>query len=335
MKKIDVCGLGNALVDLLFECSESEFNALGMKKGGMSLVDLAAQQQILTRLGTPVRMASGGSVANSVAMVGQLGGSGSLLCSVAQDTHGDFFKNDLAELGVDARGPSAQSESKADKATGTSLVVVTPDAERTMSTCLGASADLASKHLREDWIASSRWVFIEGYVVANTDDAREAITNLVAQAKNAQVKVAITLSDSFVVNGFRDYLSQILSSADLIFANENEAAALCGEHDVERAFNALRNQYKGVVVTAGPGGAYISYDGRVGHQPSFSCSPVDLTGAGDAFAGAFLHSLCGDDNPLEAARKGCFYASKVIRQWGARLRGDMPNFEREYSALPR
>lgn len=330
MKKLDVCGLGNALVDLLFECSDSEFAALNMQKGGMRLIDAGTQKKILSQLGTPVRKASGGSVANSVALVGQLGGRAGLICSIADDRYGEFFESDLALLGVEVSSGSPGSD---DSETGTSLVVVTPDAERSMSTCLAASANLMPLHIKEELVADSRWVFIEGYVVANSDAARESILTLLRYAKKAGTRVAITLSDAFVVNGFRDFLNEVLPQVDLIFCNEIEAAALSGEEGIESAFEKLRESYSGIVLTAGPGGVYVSFDGSVGHVAACACSPVDLTGAGDAFAGAFLHGLCSKLSPFESAQRGCFYASKVIQQWGARLRADMQSLHAEFVGL--
>ena len=216
MKKIEVCGLGNALVDLLFEINNSEFEALKMKKGSMSLIEPENQRQILNKLGPPIRMASGGSVANSVAMIGQLGAKAALIGSVATDTLGKFFVSDLGEFGVEVNSTSEETVSSE---TGTSLVVVTPDAERTMSTCLGASLELRPGHIQKQLIADSRWVFIEGYVVANSDAAREAILKLVEIAKESGTKIAITLSDAFVVNCFREFLDKLLPQVDLIFAN--------------------------------------------------------------------------------------------------------------------
>lgn len=327
MKKYDVCGLGNALVDLLFECSDNEFSELQLSKGTMQLIEPTTQRQIVRKLGSPVRMASGGSVANSVALIAQLGGRSTLICSVAKDDNGDFFKQDLAELGVEVVSNSAEN---AKQETGTSLVVVTPDAERTMSTSLGASSELNSSHIHHALIADSRWVFIEGYVIANSDAAREAILSLVKHAKASGTKIAVTLSDAFVVNCFREFLDQLLPQVDLIFCNEHEAAALCGEKDVERAFEKLQSSYSGVVVTAGPLGAYVSISGSIGHVNAYACNPVDLTGAGDAFAGGFLQGICSDLSPFEAAKKGCFYASKVIQQWGARLETDMSALHSEF-----
>lgn len=329
MKKYDVCGLGNALVDLLFECSESDFSKLNMQKGGMRLIDTENQKLVLSQLGTPIRKASGGSVANSVALVGQLGGRSALMCSIADDSFGAFFKSDLAELGVDVSTVALKSDSHE---TGTSLVVVTPDAERSMSTCLAASAELNSSHINKAIISDSRWVFIEGYVVANSDAARESILELIDTAKKSDTKIAITLSDAFVVNCFREFLDRILPQVDLILCNEVEAAALCGEQDVEKAFDKLKDIYKGIVVTAGPKGAYLSVAGHIGHVEACACEPVDLTGAGDAFAGAFLHGISTDLSAFDAAKLGCFYASKVIQQWGARIRADISELKAELNS---
>jgi sugar/nucleoside kinase (ribokinase family) len=200
-----------------------------------------------------------------------------------------------------------------------------------MSTCLAASAELDKENIIPSLIEDSRWVFIEGYVVANGDPAREAITKLIKQAKSSNTKLAITMSDAFVVNGFRDFLSSILPEMDLIFCNEVEALSLAEVSELKNAFEHLSRKYKGVVVTCGAGGAHISYENDVGHVASFACEPVDLTGAGDAFAGAFLHGINGKLSPFAAGKQGCFYASKVIQQWGARLRADISSLKREFA----
>lgn len=330
MKKIDVLGLGNALVDLLFECSNEEFQELAMEKGGMRLIAPEVQQQMLSKLGDPVRMVSGGSVANSVSIVAQLGGKSALIGSVAQDRLGEFFVRDLADFGVIV---SANGSGPNNHETGTSVVVVTPDAERTMSTALGASSELNGSHIQADLIADSRWILIEGYVIANSSEARDAILKLVGLAKESGTKIAITLSDGFIVNCFRDFLDQLLPQVDLIFCNDVESAALCGESDTKAAFDKLTPLYKGLVITAGKDGAHFSFAGEVGHTEAFLCTPVDLTGAGDAFAGAFLHAICNGQSALNAAKKGCFYASKVIQQWGARLGMDMGELDKEFVSV--
>ena len=322
MKKYDLCGLGNALVDLLFECSEADFSSLGMQKGAMRLIDSGQQTELISQLGRAVTKASGGSVANSVALFAQLGGRASLLCSLADDSYGQFFREDLAEIGVDVFSNSVHSE---DSTSGTSVVVVTPDAERSMSTCLAASGKLSSDHINKQVLSESKWLFIEGYLIANGESARDALVNAISHAKSNGVKVAITMSDAFVVNGFFDFIQSILPDCDLIFCNNVEAQALAekfGQKDAgsyESYFDFLSGKCAGFVMTAGDKGAYIKFDGHQGHVAAFACDPVDLTGAGDAFAGGFLSGIANGMDPFDAAKRGCIYASKVIQQWGARL----------------
>jgi sugar/nucleoside kinase (ribokinase family) len=323
MRKYDLCGLGNALVDLLFECSEEEFSKLNMQKGGMRLIDANTQTQLLKDLGTHLGKTSGGSVANSIALFSQLGGRAALVCALAQDDFGRFFKTDLANIGVDVY--SAQSSGE-EMHSGTSVVVVTPDAERSMSTCLAASSTLASEHIDEKVLSDSTWLFIEGYLIANSDAAREAVMLAVQKAKQVGTKVAITLSDAFVVNGFYEFIKKLLPQVDLIFCNHLEAQALVKNSgvdaldDAERNFDILSAKYPGILVTAGAAGAFIKFQDHQGHVAAYACDPVDLTGAGDAFAGGFIHGICSGQSPFDSAKKGCLYASKVIQQWGARLR---------------
>ena len=148
----------------------------------------------------------------------------------------------------------------------------------------------------------------------------------VKKSKALGTKVAITLSDAFVINGFYDFIHNLLPDCDLIFCNHLEAQALVKNSgidaldDAERNFDILSAKYPGLVVTAGAAGAFLKFEGHQGHVAAYACDPVDLTGAGDAFAGAFLHGICAGEGPFNAAKKGCLYASKVIQQWGARLR---------------
>jgi sugar/nucleoside kinase (ribokinase family) len=201
--------------------------------------------------------------------------------------------SEFEELGIDIGNPIIVNES-----TGTCLCIVTPDAERTMRTCLAVSSHLAAKHVEERRIASSEWLFIEGYVFANPDTGQKAIREAIAIAKKHGTKIAITCSDAFVVHVFGDALRDALKQADLFFCNETEACAVTGAKTAEEAFHKLNGNIPSVVVTNGPHGAYIRHSGVESHVPSFPSEPKDLTGAG---------------------RAASFLSHKVITQVGARL----------------
>jgi sugar/nucleoside kinase (ribokinase family) len=315
MKEFKLCGLGNAVVDIFLEVSESEFASLGFERGGMRLVGLDEQKTLLDRYQKhEPKLVSGGSVANSVIAFSQLGGQAAFIGCVGDDRYGLFYTNEFEELGIDIGNPIIVNE-----ATGTCICLVTPDAERTMRTCLAVSSHLAARHVEERRIANSEWLFIEGYVFANPDTGQTAIRESIRIAKQHGTKIAITCSDAFVVQVFGDALREALKQADLFFCNEGEACAVAGTSTAEEAFKKLGGQIPSVVVTNGPHGAYIRHDGIETHVPSFPTDPKDLTGAGDMFAGAFLYGITHDVSPEKAARRASFLSHKVITQVGARL----------------
>jgi sugar/nucleoside kinase (ribokinase family) len=315
MKEFKLCGLGNALVDIFLEVTEEEFKSLGFQRGGMQLVDLAEQRKLLERYQKhEPKLVSGGSVANSVIAFSQLGGEAAFIGCVGDDRYGLFYSSEFEELGIDIGNPIIVNEH-----TGTSLCIITPDAERTMRTCLAVSSHLSAHHVEERRIQNSEWLFIEGYVFANPDTGQTAIREAMKLAKKHGTKIAITCSDAFVPQVFGDVLNQALEQTDLFFCNEGEAIAVTKAGSAEEAFKTLNGRIPSVVVTNGPHGAYIRHDGIEAHVPSFKTEPKDLTGAGDMFAGAFLYGMIHGVPPDQAGRAASFLCQKVITQVGARL----------------
>src|SRR5262245_49575153 len=315
MKEFQLCGLGNALVDIFLEISENEFASLNFERGSMRLVDVEEQKMLLDRYQKhEPKLASGGSVANSVIAFSQLGGQAAFIGCVGDDRYGLFYASEFEELGIDIGNPIIVNE-----ATGTSVCIVTPDAERTMRTCLGVANHLSARHVDEARITKSDWLFIEGYVFANPNTGQTAIREAIRVAKQNSTKVAITCSDAFVVNVFGDALHEALKHTDLFFCNESEACAVAKAGTAEEAFRQLKGKIPSLVVTNGPHGAYIRHDGVETHVPAFPTDPKDLTGAGDMFAGSFLYGITHGVAPAKAARAAGFLCHKVISQVGARL----------------
>jgi sugar/nucleoside kinase (ribokinase family) len=315
MKEFHVCGLGNALVDILLELTDAEFAALGFERGTMRLVDHAEQQRLLERFhGRDPRLVSGGSVANSIIACSQLGGRGAFIGCVGDDRYGLFYKTEFDELDIDVGNPVIVGEP-----TGTCVSIVTPDAERTMRTCLAVSSHLAAKHVDEERIRDSEWLFVEGYVLANPDTGQGAVREAVRLAKAHGTRVALTCSEAFIVEAFGDAFRAALAQTDLLFCNASEAKAVTGAADAVGAFRKLRDVVPAAVVTDGPNGAYVRFGGQEAHVPAFPCEPKDLTGAGDMLAGAFLYGVTHDVAPARAVRAANFLAMKVITQFGARL----------------
>jgi sugar/nucleoside kinase (ribokinase family) len=315
MREFKLCGLGNAVVDMFLEVSEEEFSSLGFQRGGMVLVDLAEQKKLLERYQShELKLVSGGSVANSTIAFSQLGGSAAYIGCLGDDRYGLFYANEFEELGIDIGNPIIVNQS-----TGTCICIITPDAERTMRTCLGVASHLSAKHVEERLIKNSDWLFIEGYLFANPETGQTAIREAIRLAKQHETKIAITCSDAFVPQVFGDALGAALEHADLFFCNEAEACAIAKADSAEEAFKKLNGKVPSVVVTNGPHGAYIRHEGVEALVPSFPTEPKDLTGAGDMYAGAFLYGITHGVPAVHAGRAAGFLSHKVISQIGARL----------------
>lgn len=319
MKDIHVCGLGNGIVDVFLDVSEEDFLSLNFERGSMRLVETEEQSVMLDRFrGLSPGLASGGSVANSIIGLAQLGGKGGLICCLAEDHFGKFYRKECQELGIVTPVPGALRGM-----TGTCVVLITPDAERTMRTCLAVSSDLSSEHIDVETIARSEWLFVEGYPLANPGGGRAAVARGVEVAKANGTKVAVTCSEPWVVSAFNEALWSALGHADLVFCNEDEAKALSGAATIEDAGKKLVEKIPNVLITGGPKGAYVWWEGQFAHVEAFPCEPRDLTGAGDMFAGAFLYGVTHGYKPADSARRACFLAKAVISQVGARLRSDV------------
>lgn len=319
-KDIDLCGLGNGLLDITIAITETEFESLGLPKGSMYLVELDEQLELLARFGKKFspEYSSGGSVANSVIAAAQLGSRVAFLTSLGEDNYGELYKSEFEAFGGLVHPPL-----RAGLSTGTCLVMTTPDAERTMRTCLGAAAELAPDHLSQDIIRRSRWLFIEGYVLANPEVGLATVEAAIDLAIKSDTKVAFTFSEAWVVDVFAESIRKFAPKIDLIFANEREALSYTQTTSREEAYKALQAEFKNVALTLGSDGAQIRYLGRDAHVPAVACTPIDLNGAGDMFAGSFIHGVCAGIDPVRAAHGSCYLAKQVISQVGARLHGQV------------
>ncbi len=317
MRDFHVCGLGNAIVDIFLEVSDQEFSSLGFEKGTMVLVEKEEQRKLLDRFhdaSHDLRLVSGGSVANSVIGLSQLGGRGAFIGCVGDDRYGLHYADEFEQLKIEIGNPILVGET-----TGTCIAVITPDAERTMRTCLAVSSHLSARHVDAERIARSEWLFIEGYVFANPDTGQHAIREAIKIAKAQGTKIALTCSDAFIPAVFGDAFREALAVSDLLFCNAPEAMEVSKQTSSSDAFAAIRKMVPNSVVTDGPNGAFVSYAGHESHVPANSCVPKDLTGAGDMFAGAFLYGITHGYSPEVAAKCANFMCMKVITQIGARL----------------
>ncbi len=316
-KQFQVCGLGNAIVDIFLEVSDADFASLGFERGTMRLVANDEQQQLLQRFhdgAHDLKLVSGGSVANSIIGLSQLGGQSAFIGCVGDDRYGLHYAEEFEQLRIDIGNPVLVGET-----TGTCVAVITPDAERTMRTCLAVSSHLAARHVDRDRIAAAEWLFIEGYVFANPETGQHAIREAIKIAKESGTKVALTCSDGFIPEVFGEPFRAALADSDLLFCNAPESIAVTEADDASSAFDKLKSMVPNCVVTDGPHGAFVNFDGQQSHVPAVACQPKDLTGAGDMFAGAFLYGVTHGYAPEVAARGANFMCHKVITQIGARL----------------
>lgn len=317
MRRFHVCGLGNAMVDIFLEMSDSEFESLGFERGTMRLVEKEEQRQLFERFHDSrhdLRLVSGGSVANSIIGLTQLGGRSAFIGCVGDDRYGLHYANEFEQLQIEFGTNVLVGET-----TGTCLAIITPDAERTMRTCLAVSSQLSAQHVNANAVANSEWLFIEGYVFANPATGQHAIREAMRIAKEKGTKVALTCSDAFIPEVFGDAFKDALAQSDLLFCNAVEAQAVSGKKDAKSAFEKLTSMVPNAVVTDGPHGAHVRFAGTESHIPANHCQPKDLTGAGDMFAGAFLYGITHGYAPAVAAKGANYLCMKVITQVGARL----------------
>lgn len=317
-KKYDVYAIGNALVDMEFEVSDSFFTNHNIDKGLMTLVDEDRQNYLLKSLGMGAKKKQGGgSAANTIIAISQFGAKGFYSCKVAADETGDFYLNDLVESGVDT---NLKSQKRENGITGKCLVLITPDAERTMNTFLGITGSLAKTEVDAEAIKNSQYLYMEGYLVASPSGKEAAIhARDVAQA--AGVKTALTFSDVNMVKFFKEGLVEMVGSGlDLLFCNESEALSYVGTDSILTAREELKKVAKNFVITLGENGAII-WDGVtfIDIEP-YQIKAIDSNGAGDMYAGAFLYAISQGHTCASAGKLASMSASRVVGQFGPRLK---------------
>ena len=310
---LDVVGIGNALVDVLSHEDESFVAELGLVKGSMTLVEMDRAQALYDAMG-PAIEASGGSAANTIAGVASFGGRAGYLGRVFDDQLGSVFGHDMRALGVVYGGEPATDGPP----TGRCLVVVTPDAERTMHTFLGASALFGPEDVDEDLVAAGRITFLEGYLF-DTPEAKAAYRKASEIAHGAGRRVALTLSDTFCVERhLAEWRTLVADAVDVLFANEDELVALYGV-PLDDAISRVREDVSVACVTMGAAGSQIVTPDEVVEVPAEPVPEVvDTTGAGDLYAAGVLHGLSQGLPLAECGRLGSIAAAEVISHMGAR-----------------
>jgi len=306
----DVIAIGNAIVDIIASCDDDTIAKLGLNRGGMTLVDADGASDLYSAMG-PATETSGGSAANTLAGLAELGTKCAFIGQVAQDQFGEVFAHDIRSAGINFETPMRNEEPP----TGRCLIFVTPDGERPMNTFLGAGQFLPASALDEELIASAGILYLEGYM-------RRAIE----VARAAGRKVAFTASESFVIDRHGDDFRAMIADGliDILFVNESELATLTGEDDFETGFAGLAAKVPVLVATRSADGAVASANGE---RAVVAADPVDkvvdTTGAGDQFAAGFLSGYAKGDALEVCLRRGAIAAAEVIAHYGPRPEADM------------
>jgi sugar/nucleoside kinase (ribokinase family) len=317
MSHYDLYAIGNALVDSEYEVSDAQLKSMGVDKRHMTLIDTPRRAQLLEHVKalTP-RQTGGGSAGNTVVALAQLGGKAFYSCKVAHDALGDFYVKDLQARGVDTNlNHTRASEGQ----TGSCLVLVTPDAERSMCTFLGVSAELDDAALHPKDIEKSKIYYMEGYLAASPTGLAAALKGRQI-AREAGVALALTLSDVSMIQFCKAGLDAMLGDGvDYLFCNQEEAQVWCGSQDLNVVKETLKKLAKMVCLTLGPDGSEIITAQDSWHVPAEKVQAIDTNGAGDMFAGAFLYAITRGYSPEQAANLGNHAAAAVVSQHGNRL----------------
>jgi len=323
---LDIVAIGNAIVDVLAQAEDDFVISEGVTKGSMRLMDEATSDSLYSRMG-PGREISGGSAANTVAGMAELGCKCGFIGQVADDQLGEVFKHDIRANGVTFETPIRPGQ----PSTARCLILVTPDGQRTMNTFLGASQFLPEAALDRALIASARILYLEGYLW-DPEEPRAAMRAAIQIAHDAGRKVAFTLSDTFCISRHRaDFLALIDGGAlDILFANENELLSLVEGADFDTAVDTIAAKVETLVVTRGSHGAVAVQKGERFSVPAEPIDRiVDTTGAGDLFAAGFLAGQAQGRSATDSLRMGAIAAAEIISHYGARAEAKLDQLVRE------
>ena len=322
MTKYNVYGIGNAIVDQEFEVQDSFFTEHGIEKGLMTLVNREQQDLLLEQLNQNYglkKRAGGGSAANSLYALSQFGGNAFYSCRVANDETGDFFIEGLGEHNIQTNTDGQRVEGLS----GRCLVMITPDAERTMQTYLGVSDDISISEMDFEAAKKSEIMYLEGYLVTSPS-AKAAIIEMKEFAIANNIKTAMTFSDPAMVEYFCDAVNEVLGDGvDLLFCNQQEAMKWAGADTLKAACQALKTKAKQFVITRGSKGSLL-YDGEnyIEIEPH-SVEVVDTNGAGDMFSGAFMYGITNGLDFATSGKLASLASATVVTRFGPRLDPEM------------
>ena len=310
----DVYGVGNALVDIEAQVTDATVEQLQYTKGIMTLVDEAAQRAVLAAIdGTPIHRCAGGSAANTIMGVADFGGTAAYAGKVATDEIGEFFLEDMRKIGVSIEVPPTDGQS------GTCVILITPDAQRTMLTNLAVSGGLGPDDISEEQIRNSKYVYVEGYLFT-ADAPKAAAYRAIELAKKNGVKVAFTVSDPFLIHGFKDEFQQLIEGpVDLLFCNLEESRSLTGREDPIECAQVIHEHAENVALTLGENGSILMHDGEVIPIEGVNVKAVDTTGAGDMYAAGLLYGITNGMSWQQSGHLASHAAARIVSQLGARL----------------
>ena len=317
--RLDVIGIGNAIVDVLGEVADEFIEAQSLKKGSMELIDEDRRNDLYAAF-PPAIERSGGSAANSMVGAAALGSRAAYIGKIRDDQVGDIFAHDISAAGVEFATP----RNGEGPASGLCLIAVTPDGERTMNTYLGASVELTPADIDEEPVAGAAVLYLEGYLW-DPPSAKAAMREAVTIARDAGRKVSLSLSDSFCVDRHREEFAELVADGvDILFANEHEAMALYELDDLEATIATVAGECEIAAITRGREGSIVVNGAGREHVPIVEVARrVDTTGAGDLYAAGFLHGYTAGRPLVECGRIGSIAAAEVIGHIGARPEADL------------
>ena len=319
-KKIQVLGIGNAMVDMLIECSEEFLSQNSIKKSVMELIGLEHSNELYKRLYHQSQV-SGGSGANTIVGLASLGAATGYIGKVRDDILGQKFRDDLINKGVNYKTSLALKNNTNE--TGRCMVFVTPDGERSMCTYLGVTESLEESDIDSELVSQSEWIYLEGYRF-DGQDSELAFAKALNIAKSNFCKTALTLSDPFCVErNMSAFKKMIANDIDLLFCNEAELKLLYQTEVLDEAVRKASNDVELLACTIAEKGAIISNNGNIVSVPAKKTNVVDTTGAGDLFASGFLYGLLTKENVETCGKMGNLAASEIISHLGARPKSDL------------
>ena len=318
-KTYDVVGIGNAIVDVLVQANDDLIDNFELTKGTMALVDEAQAERLYASVG-PGLETSGGSAANTLAGVAQLGGRAGFIGRVRNDQLGGIFTHDIRSVGARFDTPAATEG----PSTARCLILVTPDAQRTMCTYLGASVGLDPADLDLDMVAQAKVLYLEGYLW-DSDEAKAAFITAAEVARAHGGEVALSLSDAFCVERHRESFQELVDGhVDILFANEMEITALYKANSFEEAADQVRGRCKLAALTRSEQGSVVLNGAGAHSVAPFQLGPLlDTTGAGDLYAAGFLHAYTQGQAVEACGRLGSLCAGQVVTQLGPRPQGSL------------